>query len=142
MVKTMTIIILIGLIILGALGYIETIYSLKWDKKVVWVCLIVFLLFSFAQIYLDKLKDDKQAEDFYEQEVIEAYPRGAQISANSLEFFVDSSGNKCVALKLKHVPIQKSLKLWEGGYDAPPITLAFDTANKKRIVFKNSAYSS
>lgn len=138
--KIIEIILIIGTIIFGVLGYIETIFSLQWGKKAAWICLISFLVLSVIQIIIEKFKEAKQAEEFYNQEIVEAFPHEG--SEKKLEFFTDEHGNQCVAITLAQKPIPKSLKLWEGGYDAPPITLAFDKQNEKRILFRNSAYSS
>ena len=138
--KIIGIIVLIGAITLGSLGYFEKIFSWQWGKKASLICLVIFLLLSIGQIILDKIKEAKQAEEFYGQEIVEAFPHVG--SERKLQFFTDKNGNKCVAITLLQRPIPKSLKLWEGGYDAPPITLAFDKQNGKRVIFRNSAYSS
>jgi len=138
--KILGIIILLGVIALGSLGYLEKNLSWRWGKKASWICLIIFLLLSIGQIILDKIKEAKQAEEFYNQEIVEVFPHNG--SEEKLQFFTDEKGNKCVVITLVQKPIPKSLTLWEGGYDAPPITLAFDNQNEKRIIFRNSAYSS
>ena len=135
-IKTISIILIIGAIILGALGYIEKIFTFQWSKKVAWACLFIFLALTICQIIIDRIKEARQAEEFYNQEIVEVFP--PETSKNSLNFFIDENGNKCVALTLKYEPIKKSVKLWEGGYDAPPITLAF---KDKEVLFRNSAYS-
>ena len=138
--KILRLVFIISSIILGSLGYLETIFPFQWCKEAAWICLVIFILLSIGQVILDKIKEAKEAEDFYSQEIVEIFPH--EDSQEKLKFFTDESGNKCVAINLEQEPIPKSLKLWEGGYDAPPITLAFDSANKKRVIFKNSAYSS
>lgn len=55
-----------------------------------------------------------------------------------MNFFTDSAENKCVKLVLKHQPIRKSVKLWEGGYLAPPITIE---VTGKEVTFKFSSYN-
>ena len=140
MIKFLGIILLIGTIALGALGYFEKLFSWEWRKKVSWCLLVIFFLLSIGQIILDKIKDVNQAEEFYDQEMVEVFPHN--VSEKKLQFFIDNKNNNCVAIILEQKPIPKSLKLWEGGYIAPPITLAFDKQNEKRIIFMNSAYLS
>ncbi len=137
LIKILSVILIIGTVVLGALGYFEKIFTFQWSKIAAWICLATFFILTICQIILDKIKEARQAEEFYNQEIIEAFP--PRTSKDLLTFFTDDSGNKCIAIKLKYEPIPKSVKLWEGGYDAPPITLAF---KEKEVIFRNSAYSS
>ena len=99
--------------------------------------LIVFLVTSVGQLVLSRYKERKATEDFYSQEIIKVYSKDR--TQDLLKFFADRYGNKCVALKVDHEPIAKSVQLWEGGYKAPPITLQ---CVGKEVIFKYSAYSS
>jgi len=137
LIKILSIILIFGTTILGALGYIEKIFAFQWSKIAAWFCLFIFLILTICQIIVDRIKEARQTEEFYNQEVVEVFPPGS--SKELLTFFTDDSGNKCVAIKLKHESIHKSVKLWEGGYDAPPITLAF---KEKEVLFRNSTFSS
>ncbi len=126
----------IALILIGALGYIEKLFNLEWNTRFLWMWLAVFLILSVAQVCMTVYEKKKSAEDFYSQEQIEVFERST--SRDLIRFFNDPSGNKCAAFVLKKEPIPKSVKLWEGGYDAPPITLAF---HGKEVIFKHSHYS-
>lgn len=127
----------VGLILLGALGLVEKLITLKL-KRGVWIALLVaFLALSIGQVLFSIALAKRAPEDFYAQEVTEVFPRNAP--DGRLTFATDSAGNKCAIFMLRKAPIPNSVHLWEGGYHAPPITLAME-GNK--VTFKFSAFSS
>lgn len=121
----------IGFIVVGVLGYIEGI------PGVLKICLMVlFLLLSVGQIIITLHERKKSIEDFYNSEIVTVYPQ--QSSKGKLEFSYNKNP-KWLAIALEYKPIPKSVQLFEGGYLAPPITLAFQD---NKVIFKNSAFSS
>ncbi len=123
--------------VLGLLGYAKDLSKQKWKTWILWTLPVVFLLLSAGREVFNWYTAKKSAEYFYSKEIVRVYPKNS--SQNELKFFRDNFGNKCVAIQLEHEPIPKSVKLWEGGYAAPPITLEI---SGKEIIFKHSSYSS
>jgi len=125
------------LFILGTLGYVEKIYSLQLGRSIRILLFTIFIFFSIGNIFFGIYKEKKSAENFYSKEKIEIFT--PENSKEKMRFYTDRKNNKCVILILENEPIIQSVKLFEGGYEAPPITLAF---NGKEVIFKFSHYSS
>lgn len=124
-------------LLLGILGYIEKIFSLQYSAILRWGLLVLFILSWGGMRVLEVIKEKRAAEVFYEKEKVEVFPHSSD-SRQKMKFFTDEHGNKCVILYLERFPIPKSVKLFEGGYEAPPITLGF---NGKEVSFRFSAYA-
>ncbi len=122
---------------LGALGYVQPVTGTAWPLWSSAVLLVAFVCVTAGQWIVETIERRRAADDFYAEEVTEVF-RHAD-SEERMRFFVDKAGNKCVGLVLEREPIPKSVHLWEGGYHAPPITLAVEG----RVVgFRHSGYSS
>lgn len=127
----------VGAFALGALGYVQPLSGASWPTWSSVVLLIAFVGITVGQWTVEAIERRRAADDFYAEELTEVF-RPAD-SETRMRFFVDKSGNKCVGLVLEREPIPKSVHLWEGGYHAPPITLAVEG----RVVgFRYSGYSS
>ena len=126
-----------GSFVLGVLGYLQPITGATWPMWSSISLLAAFILITLGQWLVEARERHHAATDFYSHEITEVFPHAE--SAERVRFFADKAGNKCVGLVLDKEPIPESVHLWEGGYHAPPITLAVEG----RVVgFRNSGYGS
>lgn len=136
--KALFLIISFGSLLLGVLGYLEKIFGWQYSVALRWFLVSFFVLFWIGNRALEVIKEKRAPELFYGKEIVEIFPHSFDVGSR-MKFLTDRQGNKCVVLSLGKSPVPKSVKLFEGGYEAPPITLGF---NGKEILFKNSAYAS
>lgn len=130
-VKKLSIPLLIGGVVLGAIGY------LNLPDKMNWVFFLIYAGLSAFHLAVGIFKEKKGADFFYAQEIQEIFP--SDTCENRMKFFSDEHGNRCVTLLLVNEPVPRSIKLMEGGYPAPFFTY---TVQGKILTFKNSAYTS
>ncbi len=124
-------------VILGSFGYVNDYFGWPLNSWASVAFLMSFICISVAELKYNFDKEKRAADDFYVQEIMEVFERSS--SESKMKFFVDTAGNKCVALTIKNDAIPNSVKLWEGGYVAPPFTFSTDG---NVVTFKNSAYDS
>ena len=127
----------VAALILGVVGYVQPLAGDVWPWWSSVVLLLAFIVVTVWQWIVEHLESRRSADDFYAQEVTEVFQPAD--SESRMQFFTDKAGNKSVILMLGNRPIPKSLRLWEGGYHAPPITIA--VAGQK-VCFRHSGYLS
>ncbi len=122
--------------VLGVIAYIQDLSANRWRRVVLILLMVLFMVVSLSQKLLEWSQQRKAAEEFYSQEIVRVFQKDR--SKNAMHFFTDRQGSKCVTFALEHEPIPNTVKLWEGGYAAPPITLA---VSSNTVTFRYSAYT-
>lgn len=125
------------LITMGAFGYIGVLLGAQWTQVQVFVIIGLYVFLFLLQIGIKMLADGRTKKQQTVSEHLEIFRPGS--SEDSMRFFKDNSGNRCVSFKLKHVPRPDAIQVWEGGYSIAPNSVS---VVGQEVIFRGTLFQS